>query len=1232
MSRITFHVAGALKEEMARHGLGKLKDVWVDKDSYEHFLKSINSGGYENLTQEQREALAVGCCYSHPNHKDKHLEPLVHPIKKFSARLASNVTESEQWSIFGTWAFRALVIIFLVLIFAFSAHCQGTSQIDVITFQDNSNATIKSFAAPFKIKCGFGMVCTASGSVLTMTPPAGGSVTINTTAPLGGGGTGTSFTLTCTGCLTSVTAHNLLSATHGDTTTGTVARGDVITGQGASPTWARLAKGLASQCLQMDGTATDVVWGPCAAGGAGTVTSFSAGTLSPLFTTSVATATTTPALSFSLSNAAANTVFGNNTSGSAAPGFQALVKGQQVATTMYTDANQTMSAGTLIDGDKVIFAQWNAAPIFYADDPKFAGATQCDSIANVIASAAYIASSRAIINAEGFFGDQNCPVNMLATTRPTWIKLGAENLHVTVNQPAGFPTTSILAAPSAPTSASTTTTGGTLSNAVFVRVGLMTPWMAENNTLGPSPELTVTMNAACSGTPTCTATINSPAVAVGAYAYNLYESNTTGTEKLCNVAPIPLGESFTIKANCTGAAVNTANLAFEGRSILSGMGDLTKISLENAAASIDGSGTWNWDFKDFALMSTLTTQSVNGMLMLGNAQRADNLTFLGGGNHIYITGNMVTVGSNRHYGFTQTTGPVAGIASFNTSWLKIKDPIFSNFTFPVSPTLNNGIQLNQCTMCIVDGMRAQNIDNSQAVNGGSMMAATGDGSAAGASSNVQFINFQADGLININCADFLNFTHDSTMNTGTCANTNNRAGVGSNVLGADGFDIFMAANVTLTALKGYHRGGPGGACCPTLEIYSSTNVTVNGGDFSRDQSNEGVRVVSSPATTFNGVITSGNTNSGVVLADATSTVTCNGTANVVWVSGLPFGPWTFNQQAWIGGVPTAFNIDHVVDFHNLVLTTTCGLGASQAFVVYTQDFSSTGFKADDNGQAGTGAGVRTGLAEAYYFSGHSQGSLSNGSCNDNAPVAGSKHQQYCVRLENNARGRFTAIDMTNNGGGSNCLLEGNNVAGNHTYCDSTKNSAFFLDDNATPMWTASAQQTIGANNKVGQADIVADSGAINTTETIIVKTATLPANRLIAGTHIRATLTGTCTSSAANTTTITGRMGTNGTTADTAIFTAVMGAAATTGTAIPFWLTVDCTVRTVGASGTGFCTVKLENNGVTGISTSTLQIVMPTMSAFNTTTAGNILSFSDKSAGTTTTSTFKQGVIEFVYQ
>lgn len=58
----------------------------------------------------------------------------------------------------------------------------------------------------------------------------------------------------------------------------------------------------------------------------GTVTSFSAGDLSPLFTTSEATTTTTPALTFTLSTHVANTVFAGPTTGAdAAPTFRALV-------------------------------------------------------------------------------------------------------------------------------------------------------------------------------------------------------------------------------------------------------------------------------------------------------------------------------------------------------------------------------------------------------------------------------------------------------------------------------------------------------------------------------------------------------------------------------------------------------------------------------------------------------------------------------------------------------------------------------------------------------------------------------------------------------------------------------------------------------------------------------------------------------------------------------------------
>lgn len=62
-------------------------------------------------------------------------------------------------------------------------------------------------------------------------------------------------------------------------------------------------------------------------GGSGTVTSFSSGDLPPIFTTSVATPTTTPALSYSLSGQSANTVFaGPNGGGAGFPTFRSLAE------------------------------------------------------------------------------------------------------------------------------------------------------------------------------------------------------------------------------------------------------------------------------------------------------------------------------------------------------------------------------------------------------------------------------------------------------------------------------------------------------------------------------------------------------------------------------------------------------------------------------------------------------------------------------------------------------------------------------------------------------------------------------------------------------------------------------------------------------------------------------------------------------------------------------------------
>lgn len=111
-----------------------------------------------------------------------------------------------------------------------------------------------------------------------------------------------------------------------------------------------------SRCLHTNSSGlVEVAAGDCGVAG-GSVSSFSAGALAPLFTTSVSTATTTPALSFALNTQAANVIFAGPTTGSAAaPTFRVLVAADIPAITeskfSFTDittANATASLHGLL--------------------------------------------------------------------------------------------------------------------------------------------------------------------------------------------------------------------------------------------------------------------------------------------------------------------------------------------------------------------------------------------------------------------------------------------------------------------------------------------------------------------------------------------------------------------------------------------------------------------------------------------------------------------------------------------------------------------------------------------------------------------------------------------------------------------------------------------------------------------------------------------------------------------
>ena len=172
--------------------------------------------------------------------------------------------------------------------------------------------------------------------------------------------------------------------------------------------------------------------------------------------------------------------------------------------------------------------------------------------------------------------------------------------------------------------------------------------------------------------------------------------------------------------------------------------------------------------------------------------------------------------------------------------------------------------------------------------------------------------------------------------------------------------------------------------------------------------------------------------------------------------------------------------------------------------------------------------------------------------------------------------------------------------------------------------------------------LVAATAGLNTTETILVKAPLLLASTvagnavngsLNAGTQIRVTLVGTCTSSNADVSTITMRSGILGTTSDASIATWVVTAAGS-GSAIPFRIMLDLTVRilaTSGANGTAYGSMAVQNTGVTGIAavTNTVVASASAISALPSLTA-TWLDFSYVSAATTTTCTFQQANLELL--
>jgi hypothetical protein len=191
-------------------------------------------------------------------------------------------------------------------------------------------------------------------------------------------------------------------------------------------------------------------------------------------------------------------------------------------------------------------------------------------------------------------------------------------------------------------------------------------------------------------------------------------------------------------------------------------------------------------------------------------------------------------------------------------------------------------------------------------------------------------------------------------------------------------------------------------------------------------------------------------------------------------------------------------------------------------------------------------------------------------------------------------------------------------------------SALFFDSN-TNTWffknAAGVAMSIAPNPN--NTSSVAASAAINVADTVITPSTPIPANFLQVGSTYRIVVSGTCTSTVANLSTFTLRLGLAGTVADTSIATITCTAAAA-GAAVPFEAIFYLTVRTVGAAGTAMGSGYVVNSGITGISATGVGGGGSAAVAAVNTTVANFIEVSYKSAAATTTCTFQMAIVELV--
>jgi len=383
--------------------------------------------------------------------------------------------------------------------------------------------------------------------------------------------------------------------------------------------------------------------------------------------------------------------------------------------------------------------------------------------------------------------------------------------------------------------------------------------------------------------------------------------------------------------------------------------------------------------------------------------RIENVTFVGGGYHIYY--KMVSnfsIQNTRHVSITaKAASPILIDSSVHG---RIISPHIDGFTVPGGNWSVRLLGIVKSSFVDVSDPIIHDVDAStvSGCGGVSFVSSTNSTLLGGRISGLK----NCDGVLTE--ATGMTPASDIDINGTSSTGHNSSPGAGRNANNGEGFDIFNSKRVHLSNVISRENGTSPGNRLPGIEVSNSVEVTLSN-CISNDSGSDGIRVDGSPGVTIVRSTTDHNGGVGIMVMPAIGRVdVTQGSPIVNWTAGdanMTFSPvWPSNTKIVIGH--SVYRIASVLSTGQLVLSSTFPAPTGKNGYNVDSSVEITGGESLDNGQLSAGLPVdqNVGKREGVYFAGGFSGELSGRVTRLHASdTQNQKTQTFGIRIENRAR-------------------------------------------------------------------------------------------------------------------------------------------------------------------------------------------------------------------------------------